>query len=601
MAFSLMLQCAYSAEYHVSNTGDDDGEGTNSNPFKTISQAAKIAQPGDVITVYEGVYRERVNPLRGGTSDDERIVYQAATGENVVIKGSEQVTDWEKLKGDTWTVTLPNSFFGSFNPFSDLIQGHWFDSKGRDHHTGAVYLNGEWLVESVDLESVMAAPIVNAEPLWFANVDEKNTTIHAQFPGVNPNNELVEVNARRTVFYPDQPGRNFITVRGFTMTQAATSWSPPTMEQIGLVGTHWSKGWVIENNTISYSVCAGLTLGLSNMGEYLGNLTGYTKMINDAMGKGGWNKANVGSHHVRGNKITRCEQAGICGSLGGAFSVIEDNEVSYIHVRKLFKGQEQGGIKLHGAVDTIVRNNLVHDTPRALWLDWMGQGAEISGNITFNNSTDLYLEVNHGPALVANNLLLSPLAVSSKSRGTAFVHNLLAGRFAAGTTTRTTPYLVPHGTVVAGYHKNHPGDDRFYNNIYVGKRPDFPMFVGEYNDPELPVTMQGNLYILGLPYTAEVDPMKSTLKPNLKPVVKSDGIYLEWETLAEWKRQTRKTVTTDLLGKSGVSGARFEHADGSPIHVKYDYLGKLRNERNPAVGPFERIAGKVQLKIWPKK
>jgi alpha-N-arabinofuranosidase len=589
------------AEYHVSKDGTDRNAGSVNQPLLTIQAAANQAQPGDTITVHEGIYRERVNPPRGGTSDDQRIVYQAAPGENVIIKGSEVVTGWKKVKGDVWTVSLPNSFFGEFNPFADLIQGHWFDPKGREHHTGSVYLNGEWLAEAADLEAVLVGPTVDSDPLWFAQVDDRNTIIHAQFSGVDPNRELVEVNARRTVFYPDQPGQNYITVRGFTLTQAATSWSPPTMEQIGLIGTHWSKGWVIENNTISYSVCAGLTLGLSDMGDYLGNLTGYTNMIKDAMGKGGWNKENVGSHLVRGNKISQCEQAGICGSLGGAFSVIENNEVSYIHVRQLFKGQEQGGIKLHGAVDTIIRNNLVHDTPRALWLDWMGQGAEVSGNVAFNNSTDLYLEVNHGPALVANNILLSPLAVSSKSRGTAFVHNLFGGRLSAGTTTRTTPYLEPHGTLVAGYHGNEPGDDRYYNNIYVGKRPDYAMFVGEYNDPELPVTMQGNLYVRGLPYAAEVDPMVSNLRPNLTPIQKSDGIYLEWEPQAEWSNTSRQIVTTELLGYAGVSGARFEQADGSSIRVDRDYLGRSRNEQNPAVGPFELPAGKVQLKIWPKK
>ena len=592
---------AQAAEYHVAKNGTNRNAGSASRPLLTIQGAADLAQPGDTITVHEGIYRERVNPPRGGSSDDQRIVYQAALGETVVIKGSEVVTGWREVKDNVWTVTLPNSFFGEFNPFADLIQGHWFDPKGREHHTGSVYLNGEWLVEATDLESVLAAPEVDAEPLWFAQVDERNTTIHAQFVSVDPNQELVEVNARRTVFYPDQPGQNYITVRGFTLTQAATSWSPPTMEQIGLIGTHWSKGWVIENNTINYSVCAGLTLGLSDMGDYLGNLTGYTNMIKDAMGKGGWNKENVGSHLVRGNKVSHCEQAGICGSLGGAFSVIENNEVSYIHVRQLFKGQEQGGIKLHGAVDTVVRNNLVHHAPRALWLDWMGQGAEVSGNVAFNNSTDLYLEVNHGPALVANNILLSPLAVSSKSRGTAFVHNLFGGRLSAGTTTRTTPYLEPHGTLVAGYHGNAPGDDRYYNNIYVGKRPGYPMFVGEYNDPELPVTMQGNLYLRGEPYAAEVDPMVSNLRPDLMPVQKPDGIYLEWDTQAEWSNASRQIVTTELLGFAGVSGARFEQADGSPIRVDRDYLGRSRNQQNPSVGPFELPSGKVQLKIWPKE
>ena len=56
-------------EYHVSVTGNDKNDGTAASPFKTISCAARIAQPGDEIIVHAGVYRERVNPARGGESD----------------------------------------------------------------------------------------------------------------------------------------------------------------------------------------------------------------------------------------------------------------------------------------------------------------------------------------------------------------------------------------------------------------------------------------------------------------------------------------------------------------------------------------------------
>ena len=60
-----------------------------------------MAQPGDTVTIHEGIYRERINPPRGGTSDAKRITYQAASGEKVIIKGSEVVKGWKKLKNDT--------------------------------------------------------------------------------------------------------------------------------------------------------------------------------------------------------------------------------------------------------------------------------------------------------------------------------------------------------------------------------------------------------------------------------------------------------------------------------------------------------------------
>ena len=73
-------------EYHVSLSGSDENDGTSAKPFLTIGKAAVIALPGDVITVHSGIYREQVTPPRGGNSDSERIVYQAAPGENVEIR-----------------------------------------------------------------------------------------------------------------------------------------------------------------------------------------------------------------------------------------------------------------------------------------------------------------------------------------------------------------------------------------------------------------------------------------------------------------------------------------------------------------------------------
>src|SRR5690606_30105939 len=87
---------------------------------------------------------------RGGASDAERIVYQAADGEEVVIKGSEPTEGWVADRDDVWKLSLPNSFFGDFNPFADEIRGDWFDPLGRTHHTGAVYLDGHWLTEAAE-------------------------------------------------------------------------------------------------------------------------------------------------------------------------------------------------------------------------------------------------------------------------------------------------------------------------------------------------------------------------------------------------------------------------------------------------------------------
>jgi len=118
-----------------------------SSPFLTIQAAANIAQPGDVITVHRGIYREHIDPPGGGTSDTNRIIYRAAKGERVEIRGSEVINGWVRYKGNTWKVSIPNSFFGPYNPYKEIISGDWFFPGEREHHTGEVYLNDKSLYE----------------------------------------------------------------------------------------------------------------------------------------------------------------------------------------------------------------------------------------------------------------------------------------------------------------------------------------------------------------------------------------------------------------------------------------------------------------------
>lgn len=165
----LLAGIAAAREYHVSPQGIDRNAGTQAAPLETISAAALKAMPGDTITVHAGVYRERVNPPRGGESDAKRITYQAAKGEKVVITGSDAFKTWEKVAGDTWKLVLPGSYFGSFNPYAEKVHGDWFSGNGRSHRRGNVFLDGEWLAEAPNLDAVMEPS--GAKPMWFATVD----------------------------------------------------------------------------------------------------------------------------------------------------------------------------------------------------------------------------------------------------------------------------------------------------------------------------------------------------------------------------------------------------------------------------------------------
>jgi len=586
VGISVFTAAVQAAEIHVALIGRDSNPGTGGAPLRTIQRAADLARPGDIITVHAGVYRERINPPRGGESDARRIIYQAAPGEAVEIKGSEVVRNWIEVKPGLWKATVPNSLFGAFNPFGDLIRGDWFEPKGREHHTGAVYLDGDWLAEAAKLEDLMTQ--AGPDPLWFANVDKDRTTIWAEFKRVDPNEHLTEINVRETVFYPEKTGINYITVRGFVLRHAATNWAPPTAEQVGLIGTNWSKGWVIEKNTISHSTCSGIALG--KHGDEFDNTSkdtaeGYVKTIERALARG-WSKDRIGSHVVRDNVISDCEQAGIVGSMGAAFSTVTGNTIHDIHVRQLFTGAEMAGIKFHAAIDAVIARNHIYRTVRGLWLDWMAQGARVSGNLFHDNlAEDLFMEVDHGPFLVDNNVFLSPRSLLNVSQGGAYVHNLMAGEIRVNEfDARRTPFHKAHSTELAGMHDNPYGDDKFFNNLFV-RRGDLSI----YDKAPLPVRMEGNVFLAGAkPSKHERRPVaEPELDPGLGLTEEAGRFYLDivWDKAIE--ERVRRTMTTELLGRAAIPGLPYEQADGAPYRIDADFFGKSRNAKNPTPGPFD--------------
>jgi len=624
MIMVLITSVVVAKEYHVSINGNDKNEGSSSKPFKTINFAAQVAMPGDVITVHAGTYREWINPVRGGESDAKRIVYRAAKGEKVEIKGSEVITDWKKEKEGVWKVTIPNSFFGDYNPYKDSIYGDWFTSYNRIHHTGEVFLNGKSLYEKETISKVFN-PVPDAkikDPdgstyCWYTESDANNTTIWANFHQFDPNKELVEISLRRTCFYPEKPGINYIAIQGFHISQAATQWAAPTAEQVGMISTHWNKGWIIENNVISDSKCSGITLGKERGTGH--NVWSANKSIDGSLHyievifrtlRNGWNRENTGSHIVRNNEIFNCEQTGICGSMGAAFSLVENNHIHHIWTKRQFSGAEIGGIKFHGAVDTKIEKNRIHDAGRGLWLDWMAQGTHVSKNLMYNNdSEDIFLEVSHGPTLFDNNLLLSPVGIKTVSQGAAFVHNLIAGQICMFPEPgRFTPYLLPHSTEVAGLSTIFSGDDRYYNNIFLGKGKELNKkdirynygLVG-YNVAKLPVWANGNIYYnQALPYKDETNSAENPgIKPDVQIVEEGKQVFLNF-TLGE-DRSDLKTqfITTSILGKAKMPNAAFENADGTPLKIDTDYFGNKRSESNPSAGPFENPKkGLLRIKVW---
>ena len=334
--------------------------------------------------------------------------------------------------------------------------------------------------------------------------------------------------------------------------------------------------------------------------------------------------------------------------MGGVFSLIEDNHIHHINNMMELGGAEIAGIKMHAAIDVVIRRNHIHHCTMGIWTDWETQGTRITQNLLHDNqkpefakllkggmkSQDIFVEVGHGPTLIDNNILLSDVSLRFATQGVAMVHNLICGALTCvggGTGTRYTPYHIPHRTEVMGFMTILHGDDRFYNNIFVQKWPtqDFVTpcdsregtkaenrIVGtfpfdkyptykewitqlDFNKPadmgkltpvhegKLPVWCEGNAYLAGAkPCKKEVNGFVSEeTEVKIELVEKDESYYLDTNLYDLICGFKDRMIHTDILGMAFEPEEKYENPDGTPITFDRDYSGNHRG-LDVIPGPF---------------
>ena len=210
------------------------------------------------------------------------------------------------------------------------------------------------------------------------------------------------------------------------------------------------------------------------------------------------------------------------------------------------------------------------------------------------------------PFLIENNILLSDLAIRDWSEGGAYVHNLIAGNIELLPQGRETPYQLPHSTVVGGLKTTLCGDNRYFNNIFIGGVKEDQRSVsglGVYKKTALPMFVNGNVYLNGAQsYTQERNQLEITDNPNIKIEETEEGVILYMMMDKSIARMNNQVVSTELLGKAMIPNQRFENPDGTEITIEADYFGKQRNLKNPSPGPFRfESMGLIRLIVWSRE
>ena len=425
---------------HVDPKGDDQGDGSEAKPFRTIQHAADLAQAGDTVLVAPGIYRERIAPPRGG-KEGTPITFRSSVKHGAIIRGSDPwMPQWRKVSPGLYAGRVDEAMFtdtahrDSANPFRVPSSSTPYGREGKPEaereypksdmnlsfSLGQVFVDDECYVQEPDL-----AKHKRLAKSW--RYADGELTI--RFADDIPARHKVELTTKRRLFAPHKRQLAHIIVEDFVFERCGNQYPTnfwekenPEWQQAGMVGTRSGKNWIIRGNVIRFANGIGLDLG--NEGAELADLE--TGENGRAIGARG--------HLVEGNVISDNGAAGTA-SYNAPYLTIRGNVVERNN-RLLFTGKkrwESAGIKLHHPSHTIIEGNLVRDNyvQWGIWLDGgAGEGTVIRNNVCVRQGVGIDFEIGDAkPAVVEGNILIeNDIGIRTRESGGVDIRrNLMLG------------------------------------------------------------------------------------------------------------------------------------------------------------------------------
>ncbi len=407
-------QTHYTRTLHVAAndpSASDDNPGTADRPLATINRAAQLVRPGERVWIHSGVYREMVQPATGGEGPDRMIAYEAAPGEQVIIKGSRVVEGpWQpsrdphgesqgsRFSKQLWMVTLPESLFmPGYQPFAmpnasdaelDLMPWalRW---KGRIPYSlprGLMFEDGRRLTQLSTYEDMVRVP----GSYWVA---PDGVTVHANpFGSGDPNGRLWEAAVQEHIIQPRSPGLGFIRISGLILEHCANGFPRVGVGALYTMGGHH---WIIEGNTVRHVNSVGIEPGYRTFERADTRFPERTD-------------PDLGHVIVRHNRVYDCGTAGIRGH-DNTHALVEYNDITDIGWQDAQYHWEVAGIKLLINTGTLVRGNHIARTTGAdaIWLDWGNRNSRVTGNVMHDIHTAngaVFIEASQEPNMVDHNI-----------------------------------------------------------------------------------------------------------------------------------------------------------------------------------------------------
>jgi parallel beta-helix repeat protein len=527
---------AYAATFEVARSGDDANPGTAERPLKSIGKALALAGAGDTVLIHSGTYREGLLQPRASGTQDKPLVIRAATGEEVVIKGSMPVSGWQEAgnglwKRENWTINS-QQLFADGQSLQQIGAASLWHTKAEANRICLPPV-GQGIADIVPGSFYYDAPA---------------RTLYCMLPDrSDPNRVLMEASTFDRIL--DGLERNYITLRNLTFMHSNGTASGQWSALVRLSGT----GWLIEDCTFTQGDFAGLSMSGENHTVRRCRLT--------FNGDSGLNMNGSGPQ-FNYKRITDRPPQNI---------LLEELEIRGNNTRRFYEHWHAGGMKLIPSIRsvTIRRCHVADNYGPGLWLDGALGNNIIEDNLVVNNRTGIFYEIS---------LPAAGDAFGARIRNNRVIGSINQGIYVAASSGAIVENNTCYGNrwdiVLHGMPRNVFGgpmllkDNIVRNNIVYGREQNMIVYSGEYSSHNI---VDGNFYA-----TTNPNP-----QPEGQPQVDARPLGFHAPTDAKYQQAV---PFRDLQEVTARTGFERNGLSGDPLWIKPADLDFRLRPESPARG-----------------